>query len=290
MSRFRPFPIGSLLIFTLLLAGELLGAPLTEEPPPPSPEATSTETPATETPATETPATETPSLFTVHGIDVSHFQGAIDWSAVAASGKTFAIVKATEGIDYIDPSFEEHWNGVRQHGLLRGAYHFYIAHDDAKTQAEFFLSTVPFEDGDLIPVLDVETRGEVPSDELLQGVQTWLELVEAKLGHRPMIYTDTNFWDTLGSTAFGQHPLWVAEYSADGPRLPEGWEGWQLWQFTQQGEVAGVTGQVDLSAFQGSVDELKERLTLALSAKPDASVLPDTCGESPEACDESPEP
>lgn len=215
---------------------------------------------------------ETPNDFSVHGIDVSHFQGQVDWAAVAASGKTFAIVKATEGIDYVDPTFADHWQDVREHGLLRGAYHFFVAHDDAKTQAEFFLSTVDFEDGDLIPVLDVETRGQVPSDELLQGVKTWLELVEGTLGQRPMIYTDTNFWDSLGDASsaadgFGHHPLWVAEYSSDGPRLPEGWKGWQLWQFTQKGRVAGVTGEVDLSAFQGTADDMKEQLTLELVAK-----------------------
>ncbi len=260
-----------LLLLTLLTACGQRDPSATEQPE----TAARTATPDTDSPAATSEddgnaIAEPSSGFKVHGVDVSHFQGQVDWAAVAASGKSFAIVKATEGIDYVDPTFADHWQGVRQHGLLRGAYHFFVAHDDAKTQAEFFLSTVDFEDGDLIPVLDVETRGQVPTDELLQGVKTWLDLVEDALGHRPMIYTDTNFWDSLrgdssDSDAFGHHPLWVAEYSADGPKLPAGWERWQLWQFTQGATVAGVTGEVDLSAFQGTAQELRAQLTMELS-------------------------
>jgi lysozyme len=97
----------------------------------------------------------------VQGIDVSHYQGVVDWQQVAQNGMAFAFAKATEGITYVDPQLAANWDGIRVAGLVRGAYHFFEPNDDAAQQAQHFLSTVQLQPGDLPPVLDVETTGGV---------------------------------------------------------------------------------------------------------------------------------
>lgn len=259
-SNQRFLPVWScLLLLGLLSACGQTGPSSTNEPP-------SSETPTDTSQPTTGGAT---SSAETQGIDVSHFQGAVDWSKVAKTDKAFAFIKATEGIDYVDPLFESHWQGIQKVDLLRGAYHFFVPHDDAKTQADFFLATVSLESGDLIPVLDVESQGGVSTEVLLQGVQTWLDVVEQALGVKPMIYTAPNFWNSLQSTTFSDYPLWIAEYSEETPTVPNGWDAWTLWQQSQQGTVEGVEKEVDLSVFEGSLEELKQQLTIPVTTSKD---------------------
>ncbi|HYH47785.1 MAG TPA: GH25 family lysozyme [Thermoanaerobaculia bacterium] len=202
----------------------------------------------------ETPAPgATPQL---HGIDVSHYQGAVDWPAVAAGGMAFAFVKATQGTSSVDPLFSQNWNGVQAAGLLRGAYHFFQPGEDPAAQAAHFLSVVPCTAGDLPPVLDVETAGSLTPAEIVQGIETWLAAVEAAAGCAPIVYTAPRFWDSLGTAAFGRFPLWVAEYGVSTPKLPAGWTSWSFWQSSESGQAAGVHGNVDLDVFQGSLEDL----------------------------------
>src|SRR5687767_2295433 len=115
------------------------------------------------------------------GIDVSRYSGAVDWSSVKAQGHVYGFVKATEGQTLEDPDFDTHWPKMKQAGILRGAYHFYVTRDDPAAQAKFFIKTVALEPGDLAPVLDVETLSAgAPPENLLQGIQTWLDLIEAQ--------------------------------------------------------------------------------------------------------------
>ncbi len=119
------------------------------------------------------------------GIDVSHDQGEVNWAEVRAAGMAFAFMKATEGETVVDPKFETNWVQAKQQGLLRGAYHFYRPQDDATTQAHFFLRTVPFADGDLPPVIDIEVTDGVSASEIVAGLQTWLSVVADSVGHCP---------------------------------------------------------------------------------------------------------
>ncbi|HEV3471189.1 MAG TPA: GH25 family lysozyme, partial [Pyrinomonadaceae bacterium] len=112
------------------------------------------------------------------GIDVSHYQGGVNWEAVKAAGCAFAFAKATEGAGVTDPFFHANWAGMKAAGLLRGAYHFFRPAQDAAQQAAHFLSTVQLQPGDLPPVLDVETADGVAGADLVGGVQTWLDAVE----------------------------------------------------------------------------------------------------------------
>src|SRR5262245_48071429 len=127
----------------------------------------------------------TPSPVQAQGLDVSHFQGTVDWPQVAQAGYGFAFIKATDGITYTDPMFAQNWAGAKAAGLLRGAYHFFEADDDPQQQAENFLKTVSLESGDLPPVLDVEassTSSEVSTATIVANIAVWLQTVEQATG------------------------------------------------------------------------------------------------------------
>ncbi len=192
------------------------------------------------------------------GIDVSHYQGTIDWNQVRSVGTQFAFIKALEGITSTDPQFQANWRGAKAAGLLCGAYHFYLPGDDPTQQAEAFLSTYQPSPGDLPPVLDIETTNGQSTSVVVQGIQAWLSAVEAKVGVPPILYTDPSFWKSLGAgQQFSGYPLWIADYGVSTPAVPAGWKNWTFWQTSQSGSVAGVTGAVDLDVFQGSLAELQ---------------------------------
>lgn len=190
------------------------------------------------------------------GIDVSHWRGTIDWSAVAADGVEFAFVKATEGGDYTDPRFAENWAASKRAGVVRGAYHFFRPQTDAAAQAAHFLRTVQLAPGDLPPVLDVEVTDGRSAESIAAGVRTWLQEVERATGRRPIIYTRASFWTAQMGGGFGAYPLWVAHYGVSAPNIPAGWSRWTFWQHSDAGRVEGVSGGVDLNWFNGGRAEL----------------------------------
>jgi lysozyme len=191
------------------------------------------------------------------GIDVSHFQGHVDWPAVKAAGCAFAFAKATEGTGVTDPYIATNWAGMKAAGLLRGAYHFFRAGESAADQAGHFLSTVQFEAGDLPPVLDIELDDGVTGEALVGGVQTWLDAVEPAAGATPIIYTNTPFWDANFNDQFGAYPLWIAHYGPAPQPLPRGWPDWTLWQYSQSLHIAGVNGPADHDYFNGPLPALQ---------------------------------
>ncbi len=195
---------------------------------------------------------------TVQGIDVSHFQGVVDWQQVAKAGMSFAFAKATDGITYTDPEFAKNWAGIQAAGLLRGAYHFFEANDDATAQAQHFLATVKLGPGDLPPVLDVETTAGMSDEQIWSGVATWLQVVEQATGRQPMIYIAPGFWNSHEpDLKLTRYLLWLADYASQ-PQLPNGWTSWLFWQHSESGSVAGVTGAVDLDLFSGTLEQLHE--------------------------------
>lgn len=114
----------------------------------------------------------------IRGIDVSHFQGGIDWQAVAGDGVRFCFIKATEGVGDVDPMFHRNWTGAKAAGVLRGAYHFFHPNLDARQQAEHFLSVVTIEEGTLPPALDVEVTDGVDVQDLQSGIRAWVETAD----------------------------------------------------------------------------------------------------------------
>ncbi len=189
---------------------------------------------------------------TYEGIDVSHFQGQVDWAQVKSAGTFFAFAKATQGTSEVDPEFASNWAGIRAAGLVRGAYHFMDPSEDAVAQAEHFLATVQFEAGDLPPVLDVEVTEGMSVEGLDAAVRTWLEKVAAGTGVQPILYSDESFLNTELAKGFGAYPLWIAAYSQTPPAPPAGWTAWTFWQYSQTGQVSGVGGDVDRDRYQGT--------------------------------------
>ena len=194
------------------------------------------------------------------GVDASHYQGVVQWEKVAKEGYMFAFAKATGGITYVDPEFEKNWHGIRAVEMYRGAYHFFYAADDPKKQAAHYLRTVgELSKHDFPPVLDVEISDHTKPEKLLSGVLTWLEEVEKASGRRPIIYTDNGFADkVLTDSRLSRYPLWIADYATEIHSLPKPWQksGWSLWQYSEKGRVDGVTGDIDINRFSGSLAEL----------------------------------
>ncbi len=189
-----------------------------------------------------------------YGIDVSDFQGSVNWQAVAGDGISFAFLKATEGTSFTAATFARNWAGVKAAGLIRGAYHFFRPQNDPQAQAEHFLRTVKFEPGDLPPVLDIESTGELDAGAIVERMAKWLAVVETATKRKPIIYTYANFWKRLGNPlGFSDFPLWIAHYtSAAEPLMPAGWDTWTVWQYTDSGKVKGISGGVDTNRFKHS--------------------------------------
>jgi len=195
---------------------------------------------------------------TTPGIDVSQYQGTINWSAVAAAGQKFAIARVSDGT-FLDSDFMQNWNGIASVGLIRGAYQFFEPDEDVNTQATLFLSTVGgFGPGDLPPVLDVEITGGLSSAVLDAEIGQWVSDVHAATGLIPIIYTAAGFWNgSVGASSFST-ALWVANYGVSAPDVPTPyWSDWQMWQYTDAGSVSGVSGEVDADKFNGSLASLE---------------------------------
>jgi lysozyme len=198
------------------------------------------------------------------GIDVSHFQQAVDWAAVAAAGIQFCFIKATEGALHVDGRFSYNWRAALEAGLARGAYHFFHPAISVTAQADLFLRTVPrLDPGDLPPVLDLEAPEEwqgVPVLHRAQLVLSWLHAVEDRLHLTPILYLSPAFMSDVlrNATVLAQYPVWLAQYTNDpAPDVPKPWTKWTFWQHTRQGRMPGVLSQVDLNRFNGTLDELK---------------------------------
>lgn len=201
------------------------------------------------------------------GIDVSKWQGTVNWKSVQQAGIAFAFARATYGATEVDSCFSENWQGMQEADIIRGAYHFFLAADDPTDQADFFIRTVgSLAPDDLPPVIDVEAGSGTNSD-LAASVQTWLTTVEQGLGRRPIIYTAPSFWNESLTSGFGSYPLWVAEYGVTSPKAVNGWTNWTFWQYSSTGVVTGVNGAVDLDDFNGTDQELAAFINASVATK-----------------------
>lgn len=201
-----------------------------------------------------------PCCYDVHGIDISHYQGEIDWARLDSTRLTdfpieFVFIKATEGNDHTDTVFERNFRKAADYGLIRGAYHFFSPKSDPIEQADFFIRTVKLDSGDLPPVLDVEVIGKNSAEQIRKRVKLWLDRVEEHYGVKPILYTSYKFKKKyLNDTIFDAYPYWIAHYYVDSVR----YEGkWYFWQHTDVGTVPGIGEDVDLDVFNGSLEQLK---------------------------------
>ncbi|MCQ2112788.1 MAG: glycoside hydrolase family 25 protein [Bacteroidaceae bacterium] len=195
----------------------------------------------------------------VRGIDISHYQGEIDWDKVACTTIggvpiRFVIVKATEGTDMLDEFFNQNFFQARHKGILRGAYHFFNPSSDPRRQAVYYCRMVQLEDDDLVPVLDVEKTGNLTPERLQKAVKVWMDYVENHYGVTPILYTSSSFRrEYLNSPDFDKYPYWIAHYYVKQPK----YQGrWYFWQHSDRAHVDGIKGHVDVNLFNGSYEDL----------------------------------
>ncbi|MGA2637254.1 GH25 family lysozyme [Methylocella sp.] len=202
-----------------------------------------------------------PADYEVHGIDVSKYQGDIDWDSVRASGVQFAWIKATEGGDRVDEKFAQNWASAKAAGIPRGAYHFAYWCRPAEEQAAWFTRNVPNDPDALPPVLDVEWNGQsktcpkkLPREEAIAQMKVILAAMEQAYGKRPVIYTAIDFHRDVMQGEFNDYAIWVRSVKCN-PALKYGDRKWRFWQHTAEGRVAGIKGNVDRNAFNGSAKD-----------------------------------
>ncbi len=200
-----------------------------------------------------------PAGFHIHGIDVSHYQGNIDWQRLTQTRQSqfpihFIFMKASEGGDYGDRVFQANFDSAKAYEFIRGAYHFYNPKTDPVRQADFFINSVKLDTGDLPPVLDIEKRGD-DARTLRRDLKIWLDKIERHYKVKPILYTSYKFKTRyLNDSIFDSYPYWIAHYYVDSVEYKG---NWKFWQHTDVGTLPGIREKVDLNIFNGSLEELK---------------------------------
>lgn len=209
-----------------------------------------------------------PEGYEIHGIDISHYQGKIDWdrlrlAMIQRCPVRFVIIKSTEGTGHLDENFNDNFKQARETGFMRGAYHFWSNKSSAAEQARYFLQQVHLEEGDLPPVLDVEVFPQgVSIADFQNEILTWLNTMEERYHVKPIIYTYYKFKEQyLSDSRFDDYPYWIAHYYVD--RMEYSGK-WKFWQHTDVGRLPGIETYVDLNVYNGSYYDLK-RLTIGTS-------------------------
>jgi GH25 family lysozyme M1 (1,4-beta-N-acetylmuramidase) len=197
------------------------------------------------------------------GVDVSNWQGSINFAKVKAAGKKFVIAKASEGNTWTDPSYARNKANAMAAGLKFSGYHFArpgTQSGDAVKEADHFVAVLGLHHGMLVPALDLEVTGGLGPTALQSWVRAFLARVQYRLGVKAMIYTNASFWSTaMGNTTWfsanGYKVLWTANWKVSSPAVPAtNWGGrsWTFWQYSDCGSVPGISGCVDLDRFKGS--------------------------------------
>ncbi|HSL97653.1 MAG TPA: glycoside hydrolase family 25 protein [Candidatus Deferrimicrobiaceae bacterium] len=194
----------------------------------------------------------------LEGIDVSNWQGRIDWARVRAAGVRFAIAKASEGVGYEDRSYDRNRAGALAQGIAFGAYHFARPENNPIKEADWFIEVASYRRGMIIPTLDLERTGGRNPTGLANWTKAWLTRVHERLGVRAMIYVSPSFWrqnlvNTEWFARHGYHVVWIAHWRATNPKVPaSSWNGrsWTFWQYSTTGSVPGISGPVDLNRYR----------------------------------------
>jgi len=210
-----------------------------------------------------------PLAFEIHGIDVSHFQGKVDWPTVKDQGVSFAFIKATEGLEHCDTMFYKHWKALKLADIKRGAYHFFKPDLDPALQAHNFMINVSLQNGDLPPVLDMEVTDHADPEELVDRMQVWLDLVTRAFNTRTIIYTNLKAYYRFIAGRFDDYPIWIARYNDKAPDLGNN-RIWNFWQYANSGQIQGIKQQVDFNAFNGSYHQLE---SLCVKNLPSAELM-----------------
>ncbi|WP_138753267.1 glycoside hydrolase family 25 protein [Paenibacillus sinopodophylli] len=192
--------------------------------------------------------------YEVKGLDVSHYQGNIDWATVAGKKKfQFAYMKATEGHDYTDDTFARNWEQAKANGLLVGAYHFFSSRSTGAEQAERFISVVPVDKNSMPPVIDLEIALNHDPLVIEKELKSMSDKLEAVYHKKPILYVTYDTYNTYTSSGFEDYDIWIRDI-VKSPSLKEK-RDWLLWQYGNRGHVDGIDAYVDLNVFNGTQDD-----------------------------------
>ena len=205
-----------------------------------------------------------PGKYSIHGIDVSYYQGKIDWEKVKTMQDEdvkikFAFIKATEGLMRVDPYFQRNWREAPKAGIICGAYHYFKPAKSGKWQARFFLQNVKPEKGDLPPVVDIEELKGTTVDKMRVELKAFLKYVEDQTGVKPLIYTNIQFYEDYLKGHFDGYYLWIAHYYKKKLRVSKDTK-WLFWQHTDRATINGINHVVDMNVFKGDSVELGKLL------------------------------
>jgi lysozyme len=206
----------------------------------------------------------------VKGVDVSVYQGLVDWNKAKGAGVLFAIARVSDGTGNPDTQFANNWPGMKKAGVLRGTYQFFRPSEDPIAQADLMFTMLNKAGGlqsdDLPPVMDIEVTDNLAPAAIQAAMKKWLNYVEGKINRKPIIYTAAFMSANVGS-GFSAYPLWVANYGPVCPTMPSGWNQWEMWQYSDKSSYAGINGGVDGDEFNGTLQDL---IDFAKGPKPPA--------------------
>ena len=186
-----------------------------------------------------------------HGIDMSHYQGEVFWETVGEhTNMAYVYLKATEGSDRIDEKYERNIDLAHRYGLKVGSYHFFRPKTNLRQQIKNFKAQCLPGEQDLIPMLDVETTGDLSTKAFCDSLMKFLDLMEEVYHQKPLVYTYRNFYNKHLQGKLDDYPLMIAMYSDEQPVLADG-RDYSIWQYTCKGRIVGVRTDVDKSRFMG---------------------------------------
>lgn len=192
----------------------------------------------------------------LRGIDVSSWQGKIDFKRVKDDGIRIVYIKASQGADYVDPDFERNYREAQREELAIGLYHYVTARStaEAREEARFFLSNIRDKVQYVRPAMDFEVFGDLGRTETREIALQFLSILEDDIGEKPVIYSDAdNASTTFADDRFREYPLWIADYGVERPDMENPWRFWSGWQFTDRGRVSGISGDVDRDYFRREI-------------------------------------
>lgn len=203
------------------------------------------------------------SKYPVRGVDVSCYQGDIDWDKLSAQDISFAFIKATEGSSFVDPNFLENWKNASRTNLRIGAYHFFSFESSGEKQADLFCKTVSVVDKMLPPVIDVEYYGQFKSEKdisaknIKANLRTMVDRLTKVYGVKPILYVTQESFDSIVQDDFSDCDLWYRSVYSSVPQTVD----WKFWQFSNRHCLQGYEGEeryIDMNVFFGSIKDFEK--------------------------------
>lgn len=202
--------------------------------------------------------------YPIRGVDVSKYQGEINWDILSKQNISFAFIKSTEGSSYVDPKFKYNWNEASKMSLVVGAYHFFSFDSSAKTQAENFISHVPKQEGTLPPVVDIEFYGNYKKDHPSKAktqaeLQIMLNILKSHYGKEPIIYATQSSYNLYIKDNFPNNDIWIRNVYFK-PSLYNKRE-WSFWQYSDTTVLDGYNGEekyIDMNVFNSTTEEFEQ--------------------------------